>query len=310
LLFVYILAKQTGMASKKNLRQRRVEDDSDQEESDDAQISEKLAQLKELQKLKKRETKGINVEDLLAAQAAKNPQTSKEPTRKYGLQDAKTLAAELDLGHTFSVETNRRDEDAEMAKFIEEELKKRKGLKIEEEQSNNKNKGGDKKPISLTDDVFEALPEHLIKAGKQKNEEMLSNQMLSGIPEVDLGLDERIRNIEATEEAKQKVLASHKKRDRSNPQFVPTNIAVNFVQNNRFNSETEGIYSVEKNKRQRIEPQPTHRIVEEPVVVIGDEPRHARIRQQISTGELKKPGRDKASDDFHFNKFKKQFKKY
>ena len=29
---------------------------------------------------------------------------------------------------------------------------------------------------------------------------MLSSQMLSGIPEVDLGIDEKIRNIEATGE--------------------------------------------------------------------------------------------------------------
>ena len=35
---------------------------------------------------------------------------------------------------------------------------------------------------------------------------MLSAQMLSGIPEVDLGIDAKIQNIERTEKAKKKLL--------------------------------------------------------------------------------------------------------
>lgn len=35
-----------------------------------------------------------------------------------------------------------------------------------------------------------AVPEHLRKStGSNKSEEMLSNQMLSGIPEIDLGIE-------------------------------------------------------------------------------------------------------------------------
>ena len=33
------------------------------------------------------------------------------------------------------------------------------------------------------------VPEHLLVKKKEQSEEMLSNQMLSGIPEVDLGLE-------------------------------------------------------------------------------------------------------------------------
>lgn len=62
---------------------------------------------------------------------------------------------------------------------------------------------------------------------------MLSNQMLSGIPEVDLGIDAKIKNIEATEEAKQKLLQDQKNRKDGPSLFVPTNMAVNFVQHNR-----------------------------------------------------------------------------
>lgn len=62
---------------------------------------------------------------------------------------------------------------------------------------------------------------------------MLSNQMLNGIPEVDLGIEAKIRNIEATEEAKQKLVMEQKKKKDGPSQFVPTNFAVNFVQHNR-----------------------------------------------------------------------------
>lgn len=61
----------------------------------------------------------------------------------------------------------------------------------------------------------------------------MSNQMLSGIPEVDLGIDAKIKNIEATEEAKQKLLQDQKNRKDAPSAFVPTNMAVNFVQHNR-----------------------------------------------------------------------------
>lgn len=62
---------------------------------------------------------------------------------------------------------------------------------------------------------------------------MLSNQMLNGIPEVDLGIEAKIKNIEATEEAKEKLLAEQKNKKDGPSHFVPTNMAVNFVQHNR-----------------------------------------------------------------------------
>ena len=58
-------------------------------------------------------------------------------------------------------------------------------------------------------------------------------KMLSGIPEVDLGLDAKIRNIEATEDAKQKLLRESLMKKERPSEFVPKNMAVNFVQHNR-----------------------------------------------------------------------------
>ena len=41
---------------------------------------------------------------------------------------------------------------------------------------------------SKEDELYE-LPEHLQVESQKRSEEMLSNQMLSGIPEVDLGIE-------------------------------------------------------------------------------------------------------------------------
>lgn len=109
---------------------------------------------------------------------------------------------------------------------------------------------------------------------------MLSNQMLNGIPEIDLGIESKIKNIEATEEAKQKLLADQKSKKDLPSQFVPKNYAVNFVQHNRFNIDL----MEQQKKRQNQEP----------------------ADQQKNNSKVPK----KATDDYHFDKFKKQFRRH
>lgn len=136
-----------------------------------------------------------------------------------------------------------------------------------------------------------SLPEHLRSSSAHRSEEMLSNQMLSGIPEVDLGIDAKIKNIEATEEAKMKLLwERHNKKDGPS-QFVPTNMAVNFVQHNRFNLD-----STNGKKRK----------VDKPEVVKTEE-------NGIDDGVdkiVKKAKGERATDDYHYERFKKQFRRY
>lgn len=72
-------------------------------------------------------------------------------------------------------------------KYIEENVAKRKNKNItgtDEDESKSK-------PIycSPEEAAFQAVPEHLRQGSSHKSEEMLSNQMLSGIPEVDLGIE-------------------------------------------------------------------------------------------------------------------------
>lgn len=145
-------------------------------------------------------------------------------------------AYDTGIGTQFSVETNKRDEDEEMMKYIEEQLSRRKGKEKIEVEPEPDIKELKSKYFTPEEAALQAVPKHLRESSTQRSEEMLSNQMLSGIPEVDLGIEAKIRNIEATEEAKLKLLwEKHNKKDGPS-QFVPTNMAVNFVQHNRCKS--------------------------------------------------------------------------
>lgn len=140
-------------------------------------------------------------------------------------------AYDTGIGTQFSVETNKRDEDEEMMKYIEEQLSKRKGKKEDGEPNSPDTKSSSY--CSPEEAALQAVPSHLRESSTKRSEEMLSNQMLSGIPEVDLGIEAKIKNIEATEEAKLRLLwESRNKKDGPSP-FVPSNMAVNFVQHNR-----------------------------------------------------------------------------
>lgn len=124
------------------------------------------------------------------------------------------------------------------SRYIEDELTKRKKLKNAEDNDNDEDDDAPERYMSPEDAALMSLPDHLRQSSTQRSEEMLSNQMLNGIPEVDLGIDAKIRNIEATEMAKDKLLMEHRNRKDGPSKFVPTNMAVNFVQHNRCKCHT------------------------------------------------------------------------
>lgn len=139
---------------------------------------------------------------------------------KKGQKEVEELERELDLKNTFSKETNRRDEDAEMSKYIEEQMRLRREAQksdkeLQEQNTTRQDREGhvDLSDIfnsangcgNLDDILLHTLSKNFASRSDEKSESMLSNQMLTGIPEVDLGLSERIRTIEATEEAKMKL---------------------------------------------------------------------------------------------------------
>lgn len=266
----------------------------DSKESDDEEAWSKLEAIKLSKSLNKRVCKGLDAAELLVVK--NKEQLARDKTENIG--------GLLDLKNTFSVEKNQRDEDEDMLKFVEEQLSKRKGIVNQEESKAEK--------IDMDELVFKKIREESLLNQKKKNEEMLSSQMLCGIPEIDLGVEEKIRNIEATEEAKMKLIEKKIKQRSSsrNSTLVPTNIAANYVQHNRFNVDTSH-HPGHNNKKGRYNNPPAPTLVKEPVVVIGDEPKQNYFRSNTGQGRSKLgfPGKEKATDDYHFEKFKKQFRK-
>jgi len=303
-----VVSSQKLTFKKKNRKQFRKRNDSSEdsnhseEEKDDNDVSVKLEEMKTLQKLRKRQN-GVNIVSLAHGKKdiAEDEALVTDPfkLKTGGMVHMKTLksgnvkrvddAYDTGIGTQFSAETNKRDEDEEMMKYIEEQLSKRKGkMKMENEPA----AGEEAKYCSPEEAALQAVPDHLRASSTRRSEEMLSNQMLSGIPEVDLGIDAKIRNIEATEEAKLKLLwERHSKKDGPS-HFVPTNMAVNFVQHNRFNIEDPE----PPRRRERQMEEKTK------MVVVGSTPEEKVKRSRENE--------EKATDDYHYERFKKQFRRY
>nr|XP_010968570.1 telomere length and silencing protein 1 homolog isoform X1 [Camelus bactrianus] len=270
----------------KTFRRRRADSESEEDEQDSEEVRLKLEETREVQNLRKRPN-GVSAVALLVGEKVQEETTLVDDPfqmKTGGMVDMKKLKErgkdkiseeeDLHLGTSFSAETNRRDEDADMMKYIETELKKR-----------------------IAEDCLYELPENIRVSSAKKTEEMLSNQMLSGIPEVDLGIDAKIKNIISTEDAKARLLAEqqNKKKD-SETSFVPTNMAVNYVQHNRF-------YHEELNA-------PIRRNKEEPKarpLRVGDT---EKPEPERSPPNRKRPANEKATDDYHYEKFKKMNRRY
>lgn len=281
--------------NKKPLRKRETLTDDNDSDSEKISLREKVEEMKIIQKLRERPT-GVNVVGLALGENITSDVISSDPfnMKSGGMVNMAALkntkhrqndTYETGIGTQFNAETNKRDEDEEMVKYIEEELSKRKSKNNDDAANGINNEKGSY--CSPEDAALRAVPEHLRQSSAHRSEEMLSNQMLSGIPEVDLGIEAKIRNIEATEEAKLKLLwDGHRKKDGPS-QFVPTNMAVNFVQHNRFNIEDPDL----QKSRQEV-----------------DDKKKCTTKED-NRGKRKDNG-EKATDDYHYERFKKQFRRF
>ncbi|PAA90300.1 hypothetical protein BOX15_Mlig015386g1, partial [Macrostomum lignano] len=128
----------------------------------------------------------------------------------------------------FAQESRAQEQDAAMQQFVEAEMRKRRPAG----EGDDDGASGDS--AAMHDPLLAVRPE-LRPTVKQQSE--ASQAVLQGIPEVDLGIQARIRNIEATEEAKQKMLneraaaAAAAIAAGGRPDLVPANLASNFQSN-------------------------------------------------------------------------------
>lgn len=287
-----------------------------------------MEEIKEKQKLRER-PHGVSIISLASGKklAPEEEISLKDPfnLKTGGLVNMQTMKSggtkepedpyDVGIGTQFSAETNKRDEDEEMMKYIEQELQKRKGLN---EANTDSELGQDsQKYLTPEEAALFALPDHLRQSSSHRSEEMLSNQMLNGIPEVDLGINAKIKNIEATEEAKQKLLQDQKNKKDGPSQFVPTNMAVNFMQHNRckiikalfilysqlikYFRYCLNLVNIEENndpKRRFQQRKPAEG-------ANNNDKQPQNPNHQVGPNGVKR-----ATDDYHYDKFKKQFRRY
>ncbi len=128
------------------------------------------------------------------------------------------------------------------------------------------------------------MPKHLIaNQSKYKSEETLSEQMLSGIPEVDLGVEERIRNIEDTEKAKQRLIVNindGKSKRAAQDQYISS---TNYVQHKRFD---DTLFNPERSLAKQHQKATLKKELKElkqlDVPVVGDAEKHELLLKSLS----------------------------
>jgi hypothetical protein len=98
------------------------------------------------------------------------------------------------INDNFARETNTRDEDTEMQRYIEEQLARLQQKSSTTTTTFNSSSNDELEAVFATlkkpEDTLFHVSKHLITDhSAQASEEMLSEQMLSGIPEVDIGVE-------------------------------------------------------------------------------------------------------------------------
>lgn len=128
---------------------------------------------------------------------------------------------DLVLQDTFAQETAVTIEDPNMLKYVEQELAKKRGKNIE---SGNKE---DKDPV----DELYIVPEHL--KVKKRNSEESSTQWTTGIAEIQLPIEYKLRNIEETEAAK-KLLQEKRFTGKAKSELnIPSSFSADYFQRGR-----------------------------------------------------------------------------
>lgn len=191
-----------------------------------------LEELLELRKLR-RQRQGIDSAKLNAGGSKKKKKKDadededEEDIQQYGLRQGgqrkdavvddddgndgiEDVAKKIIKSNNFTQQTNKLDVDKHMMSYIEEEMERRRG-----------NSGPSNTAANVSSDPYDELfrISEKYKIEKKELEEgsvTNSSAMLTAIPEVDLGMDTRLKNIEETEKAKRTV-SENRKENRSRP---------------------------------------------------------------------------------------------
>ncbi|KAK6741816.1 hypothetical protein RB195_009593 [Necator americanus] len=183
---------------KMKVRQRLEDDDSDDDEC------RRINDIRELQKSRERKNGLTEIECAVgkekAAALEDGIQMAGGTMALTGKQKARMEAAGIEAGirEQFEKETMLRDEHEELRKFIDQGLRRERGETSSSDQGQGKS--------TDESDVLMRAAMKLKGYRSEASNELLSEHMLAGIPEVDLGITARISNILETEKKKSELL--------------------------------------------------------------------------------------------------------
>lgn len=130
----------------RNYRKRRETEESDDDQQEINSACEVIEERKEIQRFRKRQAGVSAVALALGKTLAPEEEVESDPfkLKTGGLVELNSLIQDrnrdregedkeksINLGANFAAETNRRDEDTHMLKYIEEEMAKRKGVQLD-----------------------------------------------------------------------------------------------------------------------------------------------------------------------------------
>ncbi|KAL0580735.1 hypothetical protein V5O48_001293 [Marasmius crinis-equi] len=210
-------------------RVREISSEVEEQPNEGEEDEEKnlpIADLIELRKLRK-SRQGIDVAKLNKGEVKKKrkkPVDEEEEEEQEETQQQKSRKAVR--ANNFTQQTNALDVDKHMMAYIEENLKIRSKPK---EESDGKSKPLD--PQEALYQVPERWKVEQKKAAADDGSITNSMAMLTAIPEVDLGMDTRLKNIEETEKAK-RVVAEERNERRTVPKGEEHLVASRFYRPN------------------------------------------------------------------------------
>ncbi|KAJ0052940.1 hypothetical protein Pint_00732 [Pistacia integerrima] len=221
--------QQQQKQKKKNFRKRSIEEVEDEEAKSKVSDDEEerrlaLEEVKFLQKQRERKSGIPAITSALQSGTVTGGGNGGGLTKVAEKNEVDGEKDELVLQDTFAQETAVMVEDPNMVNYIEQELAKRRGKNVDvTDQVEN--------DLKRAEDELYKVPEHL--KVKKRNSEESSTQWTTGIAEVQLPIEYKLKNIEETEAAK-KLLQEKRLMGRTKSEFsIPSSYSADYFQRGR-----------------------------------------------------------------------------
>jgi len=223
---------------KKNLRKRSssvLEEEENEEET-----SNLIQEAMEIRKFRKR-PEGMQTKDLSIGEENQKPAEEEEEENE---QISKNFS-DTGIVSSFKTQTNYMDTEKLMNKYIEDEIRKKRGEKVEKEEEDEILQN------NATDDFNSKyeLPDNLKIKEKYIKEDNVTTSlsMLTSIQEVDLGIENKLKNIEETEKARKKLEIDKKKKKDTIDNLIGVSVASKRFYNASNDRKYDRIFSDKNN---------------------------------------------------------------